>query len=103
MNEVRKPYIGSNPVMLRHPVHWTFAIGRDAEIDIIVGLGEVAVQPQPKTARRVGDDLQLVWLDRPWRRGGRECDPPHAGRRGIMITPRAILDGFDHGIERLDR
>ena len=64
VDEMREPHIGTKPVVLGDPVHRPLAEFVQAELHIIVGFRQVAVQAQPEVARGSGDDLQFVWRGR---------------------------------------
>ena len=83
VHEMREPYIGAEPVVLRDPVHRALAEFIQAELHIVVGFRQMAVQAQAEAARGGGDDLQFVGLDRPGWCGRREGDAAHAGRRRV--------------------
>jgi hypothetical protein len=59
-----KPYVGTKPIVLGDPMHRALAEFIQAELHIIVGFRQVAVQAQPEVARGSGDDLQFVWRGR---------------------------------------
>ena len=103
MHEMGEPDIAPEVVVIGHPRDRPLAVGRQAELDVGHGLGQVAVNAQAHVARSRGDHPRLIRRKRPGRGRGREGDAAHAVGRGIVMALRAGLDRLDHRIDRLNR
>ena len=103
VHHVREPDVGADPLVAFDELHRRAAVHLARPAHVVVGLRQVAVQPDAQPPRLARQRLQLVLAAAPVRRGDGADDAAHRHRAGVVETPHVVLDTGQEGVQRLGR
>ncbi|CAM3227819.1 hypothetical protein CUTA107171_17030 [Cupriavidus taiwanensis] len=100
-DEVREPDVGAQPVVVGDELHRRALVFLAAEFDVVVGLGQVRMQPQVHAAAKGGQFAQQGGRQREgWGRRGHHHAAQAVGG-GVVVAGFQALDIGQHFVQRL--